>query len=127
MKRILYATTLALTSFATISVTLAGTLLPTTVYAAEEVCEPPTSAAAAGATMQQRIDAMAHCQSSYPVESTTESSHFMQKNTRNPSPTMVSPHNEIDENRLFCPSIPLNASPDDLQYKLALERCKYGA
>ncbi|MDX2229519.1 MAG: hypothetical protein NW220_07770 [Leptolyngbyaceae cyanobacterium bins.349] len=128
MKRILYTITLVLTSFATLPVTLSGASLQTTAQATEAICEPTTRAAVTGGAIQQQINAIARCQSSHLIERVTETSHFTQKNTLNqPNPILANPQNEIDENRLFCPSIPLNASPDDLQYKLALERCKYGA
>lgn len=128
MKRTLYPMALVLASFAIIPVTLIGTSSDSIAHAADEICDPLVSLAATGGAIQQQIDAIARCKSVRPTGIGTETSELIQKNSLNPSNSILAnPQNQIDENRLFCPSIPLNASPDDLQYKLALERCKYGA
>jgi len=128
MKKISHVMTLILTSFSIISGLPAETSPQTTAYAAEEICEFLASSAATGGIIQQRIDALAHCKPGYPTESVMEISQVTQQYTfGQPHSLLITPQNQIDENRLLCPSIPLNSNPEDLQYKLALERCKYGA
>lgn len=127
MKQILYTATLALTYFSTVSGILINSPLHAAANTVEKTCELATGSATTGGAIQRQIDTITHC-------TNTSSNKVMdiglttQQSIIQPiisSEITTSP--AIDENRSFCPSIPLGASADDFQYKQALARCKFGS
>lgn len=94
---------------------------------AKESCNSAFSGAVTGGVIHQQLENLAHCQDKAPQAMTNPTQSLQLESFgqgHNTRPDTPAPN---DLNQAACPSLPQATTVDDLQYRVAFERCKYGA
>ncbi len=130
MKNLVYTITVALTCMAAVPVVIIGSPLSLKANATEQTCAATVTAETSGASIRERVDAIAHCNTSQPSSTQfstgTAQSQRMSSDLK-PSQTMSNSVKESSPPSSYCPPVP-NVNASGLFYYFeAIHGCRYGS